>query len=51
MSDFVLLQFDIFFYQAQAVTLTVSKAFELATDLHNEKAITSPNKETVSIKG
>lgn len=31
---------------AQAVTLTVSKAFELATDLHNEKAITSPNKET-----
>lgn len=31
---------------AQAVTLTVSKAFELATDLHNEKIITSPNKET-----
>lgn len=39
MSDFELLQFDIFFYQAWAVTLAVSKAFELATDLHKEKAI------------
>ena len=37
--------------QAQAVTLTVSKAFELATDLHNQKAIANISRETVSISG
>ncbi|XP_022293600.1 low density lipoprotein receptor adapter protein 1-A-like [Crassostrea virginica] len=31
---------------AQAVTLTVSKAFELATDLHNQKAIANISRET-----
>lgn len=38
MFDFELLQFDIFL-PGRAVTLAVSKAFELATDLHKAKAL------------